>query len=91
MKNFRYTLFVCLCGSLLFIPVSALASKSGCDSKQAAPQAATDETITRKVVEDPAMAAIPPAEKGKPNTEDARRVDIPPVKEDPAMAVIPGK
>ncbi|MCK9294596.1 MAG: hypothetical protein M0P70_05890 [Desulfobulbaceae bacterium] len=90
MKKFRCTLFVCLCGSLLFIPVSALASKSGCDSKQAAPQAATEERVGGKVVEEPAMAAIPPAEKGK-ETANGQQPAASPVKEDPAMAAIPGK
>ncbi|MBU4264166.1 MAG: hypothetical protein KKC76_20135 [Proteobacteria bacterium] len=67
-----------------------MASKFGCNSKKAAPVAAPEETITPKVVEDPAMAAIPPAEKGK-ETANGQQLATPPVKEDPAMAAIPGK
>jgi hypothetical protein len=90
MKCFRCLLFACLCVSLLSIPTHALAAKFGCNSKKAAPQAATEETVGGKVVEDPAMAAIPPAEKGK-ETANGQQLATSPVKEDPAMAAIPGK
>ncbi|MBU0909526.1 MAG: hypothetical protein KKA54_13015 [Proteobacteria bacterium] len=90
MKNFRYTLFVCLCVSLLSISVVAWASTSGCESKKAASEKTTDETVVGKVVEEPAMAAIPPAEKGK-ETTNGQQLVIPPLKEEPAMAAIPGK
>jgi len=43
----------------------------------------------RKVVEESAMAAIPPAEKGA--AKDAGLLDFSKVQEDPAMAAIPGK
>lgn len=91
MKYFRCLLFACLCVSLLSIPSHAVAAKSGCNSKQAAPQAATEEKVGGKVVEEPAMAAIPPAEKGKETAKDGQQLATSPVKEDPAMAAIPGK
>jgi len=89
MKNLRYTLFVTLCVSLLSISVGALASQPDDISEQLAPATSAVDTAAHKVVEEPAMAAIPPAEKGP--AKDAGQLDFSKVQEDPAMAAIPGK